>query len=120
MAKTYDFNTPIGQVRFYTGETDVEKTPFTDEEIQGLLDGNDQDVYMAASLLWNAKAAQLAGKARKYTRGQVSEDTVTTAEYALKMAKFYAEKAESEPYAEIAEIGGTDFQKREILIEDDY
>lgn len=119
MAKSYDFSTDVGKVRFFAAESNIAVTSYTDEEIQGLLDATEGDVYLATSMLWDAKASLAAGYAVKETIGGVSVDPTSTAQYALKMAEHYRNKAGSEPYSEAVEIGGTDFQKREILIGDD-
>lgn len=120
MTKTYDYSVNVGKVRFFAAETDVDNTVYTDEEIQGLLDGNDNDVYLATSLLWEAKASAAIAKAGKETIGGVSTDYSSIAQYAMKQAEHFREKAGSEPCADYAEIGGTDFQKREILIDEEW
>jgi hypothetical protein len=119
MAKTYDYSTNVGKVRFFADERDIDTTNYTDEEIQGLLDDNDDDVYMATALLWDAKASVAIAKAGRETVGGVSTDYSSVAQYAMKQAEHFREKAGSEPYAETAEIGGTNFQKREILLDED-
>jgi hypothetical protein len=119
VAKTYDYNTNVGKVRFYTDERESGATNYTDEEIQGLLDTNDDDVYLATAFLWDAKASAAIAKAGRETVGGVSTDYSAIAQYAMKQAEHFREKAGSEPYAETAEIGGTDFQKREILLDED-
>jgi hypothetical protein len=120
MAKTYDYNTNVGKVRFFADERNPDTTAFLDEEIQGLLDATEDDIYLATALLWEAKASTAISKANKETIGGVTTDYSSVAQYAMKQAEHFREKAGSEPYSEVAEIGGTDFQKREILIDDEY
>lgn len=118
MAKTYDFNTVVGKVRFYAAETDIDVTPYTDEEIQGLLDEADNDINLAVSKLWEAKASAAVVRAGKETIGNVSTDYSSVVQFAMKQAEIFRNKAMSEPYAETAEISGTDFQKRDILLKE--
>lgn len=118
MAKTYDFNSPVGKVRFFASEKDPAATDYTDEEIQGMLDEAEQDIYLATALLWEAKASLASGAAVKETVGGVTIDPSSTAQYALKMAEHFRDKAGSEPCADVAEYGGTDFQRREILLDE--
>ena len=114
--KTYDYSTDVGKVRFFGAEKDVTTTQYTDDEIQGLLDEADGDIHLATSLLWEAKASLASNSAAKNTVGGVTTDTSVTAQYALNMADHFRKKAGSEPCADFAEIGGTDQQKRDILI----
>jgi hypothetical protein len=115
MAKTYELGTAIGMVRLYGGEKDTVTSKYEDEEIQLFLDDAEGDINLATALLWEAKASAAANKATQKTIGKLSTNKAVTAEYALKMAALYREKAGLEPCAEVAEVAGTDFQEREIL-----
>jgi hypothetical protein len=120
VAKTYDYSTNVGKVRLFADERNPDTSTFTDEEIQGLLDVTEDDIYLATALLWDAKASAAIANAGRETVGGVSTDYSAVAQYAVKQAELFREKAGSEPYSEIAEIGGTDFQKREILLKEDW
>jgi hypothetical protein len=114
MAKTYNLSTPVGKVRLQAAETDVATSRYTDEEIQYFLAEAGGDINMATAMLWEAKASFAANKAVSKSIGKLSVNKGVTAEYALKMAQLFRDKAGSVPYCETAEIGGTDFQRQEI------
>jgi hypothetical protein len=119
MAKTYNINTPIGEVRFNCAEKDLTATPYEDNEIQKMIDKAGGDINLASAYLWDAKASAASGKAVQKSIGKLSVNKVATAEYALKMAAHFRQMAGEVPCADYAEIGGTDFQKREILLDED-
>jgi len=115
MAKTYDITTSVGKVRLYTAETAITTTRYTDEEIELFISEASNDLYMAAALFWETKASYAANKAVQKSIGKLSVNKGVTAEYALKMAEMFREKAGSVPCAETAEMGVTDFQVNAIL-----
>jgi hypothetical protein len=119
MAKTYDITTPVGKVRLNCAEKDVTTTLYDDSEIQMKIDEADGDINLASAYLWDVKASLAAGKAVKKSIGKLSVDKTGTAEYALKMANHFRKMAGENPCADFAETGGTDFQKRHILLSDD-
>jgi hypothetical protein len=117
MAKTYDCNSPIGKVRLYGNEKNLTTSNYEDEELVIFINQASQDIFLATSLLWESKASAEADNASKTAIHRIQQDNSSLAEYALKMAAHFRDKAGSEPCADVAEVGGTDFQKRQILIE---
>ncbi len=93
IAFTYDVGTPIGQVRFYAGDTDGtglnraggDRTR-TDAEVQFLLEQSDGDVRVAAGELLEGRAAEYAQAATSVTQGSMHEDLTQRARWCLAAA----------------------------------
>src|SRR5581483_9849086 len=94
IAFTYDMATPIGQVRFYAGDTDGtglnraggDRTR-TDAEIGFLLTQNGGDVRAAAAELLEARAAEYAQQAMRTDQGSLHQDLTARSSKCLEAAK---------------------------------
>lgn len=82
-------------------------TAFTDQEIDELL-LHSPSIYAAASLGWTIKAGRIKERIEKYTIGQETYDKTTLkdmVDQAIKMAKQFAELAQTTPEPESVKTG---------------
>ena len=94
IAFTYDVTTPVGQARFYAGDTDsagLNRTggsrTRTDTEIEFLLAQNGGDARAAAAELLEARAAEYAQEATRTDQGQLSQDLTARGSQCLAAAQ---------------------------------
>ncbi len=94
VAYSYDVNTLVGGVRFYSGDTDptgLNKTggdrTRTDSEILFLLVQNSNDIRAAGAELLEARAAEYSQDAAKSAQGQLRQDFTVRSSRCLEAAK---------------------------------
>ncbi|HZO90529.1 MAG TPA: hypothetical protein VFB38_19535 [Chthonomonadaceae bacterium] len=94
IAFTYDISTPVGQVRFYAGDTDgtgLNRTggdrTRTDAEIGFLLGQCNNDVRAAAVELLIARAAEYAQQAAHTEQGNLRQDYTARSSKCLEAAQ---------------------------------
>ena len=91
---TYDVGTPVGQVRFYAGDTDGTGLNRTggdrtreDDEILFLLAQNGDDVRAAAAELLESRAAEYAQEALRLEQGRLRQDMTERSNWCLEAAQ---------------------------------
>lgn len=106
MTFTYDPTTTLGKTRKYAQDTgtrdalgatviNTANAIFTDAEIQGFLDDNDQDVFLAASDALEITAANQAYVLKNISNNGLQTNGAATAAALRETAKFLREKAQS-------------------------
>lgn len=120
MAFTYDLSTSIGKVRKLIPDRDEVNAVFQDDEIQDYLTENSDSVRRAAAEALETIATDQTLVLKVIKTLDLSTDGAAMMDALLKRASLLrtaADRAEAEDEAlfDFAEMGVTEFQKREIV-----
>jgi hypothetical protein len=120
MAFTYDVSTDLGQVRLLIGDRDDQNIIYQDDEIQAFLDLNDASTKRAAAEALETIASDQALTLKVITTLGLSTNGAALADALMKRAEKLREAADraeasDEALFDWAEIGETEFQKRQRI-----
>jgi hypothetical protein len=116
---TFDVTTNLGKVRVLIGDMDAAEKVLGDTAINTLLTLQSNDIYTAAAHCLLAIAASKSLLAKKVTAGNYSEDASMVAKELRETAQKYLDIANSVPAEAQAEVFLTDFNYRDILLNQD-
>lgn len=113
MTFTYDPATDIGKIRLHCQDTDTTladplRSIFTDEDLQALLDGEDDDVKLAAAQACDTKANRLVLTLRDETSGDYTIRASGMAAILQETAKRLREQVDTQGTFDFAETDWED------------
>jgi hypothetical protein len=104
MSFTVDYSTDVGKVRALIGDVDSALQFLQDEEIAVFFELEAESHYGAASLALNAMATKQALILKKIETMDLKTDGPAVAKALRDLSKDMKQRAEDEPYFEVAEI----------------